>query len=402
MVILTKPTQEEIACFEQEVVTKARELTDEYPLLFAGPRSRVYNRSKANGMYLFQYGQFFKSNKVMNWEPVAREKFYSCLVQVLLALRYASENRVLPTYAEHNHLLTSQGAVMIDIVGYLSAQFSQGQGELFSSNSPAVAAVCLELLRRHVPDSPMIASLESRAMFSFGYREIDSLIVEARQLDPSVSVQRVTPVLLTLSLAHFTLKEYLADVPNWLNSKAGEVDLNKCTAKVLVRGTPARIPANRFAKNECMSDPLGPSAGTNYGEIMRELIKNIVYRLKVKLTKDSLVSVAALDCTKGLTQITLDGSGLNNVPSIEELQVHLIDSADRYIAYAHDANPELDWAPIVKISKNVSSSPLDNFKAHYYKVIVLIVRVSRRGGVRSVTSVEDIFRSVPIYCSTDF
>lgn len=114
------------------------------------------------------------------------------------------------------------------------------------------------------------------------------------------------------------------------------------------------------------------------------------------------VAVAALDCTKGLTQITLDGSGLNNVPSIEELQVHLIDSADRYIAYAHDANPELDWAPIVKISKNVSSSPLDNFKAHYYKVIVLIVRVSRRGGVRSVTSVEDIFRSVPIYCSTDF
>lgn len=406
MVIIEKPTREDIALFEREVVARACRLTDEQPLLFAGPRGCVHNRSAAHDLYVFQYGQFFKCIKVINWATLEGESFYSCLIQVLLTLKSASEHGVLPTNMTAHHLLTGRGAAMIDIVGYLSAHFPhQDHSELLSTYSSSVASVCLELLRHHVPESPLISLLENKVRHLFGHREIDGLIADVSRFDANAVVTRNLPPLLSLSRSYFTFKEYLADIPNWVASKAGESNMNKCTAKILVHGTPARITASRFATDSCLPDAATGSANANcnYGELVRELVRNIILRLKTKILKDCSVTVVALDCTRGLTRITLKAAALSSIQNVDTLDVQHVGMLDKHVAYAHDSSNILDWAPVVKITKNVTSSPLPDFNSYYYKVVILLVSIDTRGTRRgSIDKVEELFNSVPIYCTTEY
>lgn len=403
MVIIAKPTPDTILIFNREVVEKAISMTRDHPLLFAGPRTGVYNHSKAHEQYVFQYGQFFRSSKAMNWTPHEGESFYSCLTQVLLTLQHASTQGVLPAYITAHHLFTGRGAVMIDIVGYLSACFNQDRGELFSDHSSTIAGACAELLRQHAPDSPLIAELDNRALRRFGAAEIEQLLGDVRRLDATGPATRIAPSLLILSRVHFTIKEYLADIPNWIESKAGESDVNKCTAKLLVYGTPTRISASRFDKKECLPCPAGSDNNCSYGDLVKELVRNIILRLKVAVLKDSAVAVTSLDCTRGITKISLKANALLTIPRLEDLKGHNFDAVDKHIVYAHDERDILDWTPVVKISKSVTTSPLAHFNARYYKVLVLLVCIDRRLTAKgSVNTVDDLFRSVPLYCNTEF
>ncbi|KAL3991790.1 carboxyl-terminal PDZ ligand of neuronal nitric oxide synthase protein [Sarotherodon galilaeus] len=406
MVIVTNPTEDDVACFERDVVERACRLTKEHPLLFAGPRKSVYKQAKAHGLYVFQYGQFFRSTKMINWVLQRGESFYPCLMQVLLTLKAAAENNVLPTNMATEHLLLGRGAVMIDIVGYLSAHFPQpDHQQLLGTQSPRVASVCLELLSKHQPGSPLVPFLE-RCQSSFSHcHDIERLVAELSRLDVTSAIARVQPVVSSLAHTHFTFREYLADVPNWVGSRVGEANLDKCTAKVLVCGNPTRLPFTRFSKTECRPDssPGAADVTPDHGGLVKDLVRNIVLRLKAKALRGSAIAVTTLDCTQGLTKITLRASALSGIPSVDELKGHMFESLDELRLYTHDVAALLDWAPVMKITKHVTSTPLSNFSSYHYKIIILLVRIdAKETNKGAIKTLDELFRGVPLYCTTDY
>lgn len=406
MVIVTNPTEDDVACFQRDVVERACRLTKEHPSLFAGPRESVYKQAKAHGLYVFQYGQFFRSTKMINWVLQQGESFYPCLMQVLLTLKAAAENNVLPTNMATEHLLLGRGAVMIDIVGYLSAHFPQpDHQQLLGAHSPRITSVCLELLSKHEPGSPAVPFLEKCQSSFSNSQDIERLVTELSQRNVASAITRVQPVVSSLAHTHFTFREYLSDVPNWVGSRVGEANLNKCTAKVLVCGNPTRLPFTRFSKTACRPDsaPGAADATLHHSGLVKDLVRNIVLRVKAKALWDNALAVTTLDCTQGLTKITLRPSALSGVPSLDELRRDMFESLDLLCLYTHDRAALLDWAPVMKITKHVTLTPLSNFSSYHFKIIILLVHIDAKETTKgAIKTLDELFRGVPLYCTTDY
>lgn len=406
MVIVTNPTEDDVVCFQRDVVERARRLTKEHPSLFAGPRESVYKQAKAHGLYVFQYGQFFRSTKMINWVLRQGESFYPCLMQVLLTLKAAAENNVLPTNMATEHLLLGRGAVMIDIVGYLSAHFPQpDHQQLLGAHSPGITSVCLELLSKHEPGSPAVPFLEKWQSSFSNSQDIERLVTELSQRNVASAITRVQPVVSSLAHTHFTFREYLSDVPNWVGSRVGEANLDKCTAKVLVCGNPTRLPFTRFSKTACRPDsaPGAADATLDHSGLVKDLVRNIILRVKAKALWDNALAVTTLDCTQGLTKITLRPSALSGVPSVDELRRDMFESLDLLCLYTHDAAALLDWAPVMKITKHVTLTPLSNFSSYHFKIIILLVRMDAKETTKgAIKTLDELFRGVPLYCTTDY
>ncbi|KAI4792887.1 hypothetical protein KUCAC02_033082 [Chaenocephalus aceratus] len=161
-----------------------------------------------------QYAQMLKgSSPVSDWNasdpPHSVEAF---LMQVFLTLKLALDAKVLPAYiTKWKDVLIGNGAVMIDIVPYLSRHLYEPQCSLFGERLRELVRVsaldsCKARTRLHSAQTDSLA-LEP------GARAAHVLCTAIECLRDAVPSERTTPLLLTLHGNFVTFKDYASDVP---------------------------------------------------------------------------------------------------------------------------------------------------------------------------------------------
>lgn len=109
-----------------------------------------------NGMLIFQYTQLFEGCKqVFNWNTLdSPNSIYALLLQVFLTLKTALDMKLLHTNnTEWRNFLIKKGAVMIDIVPYLSRNFNKPQSSMFGEQCKCLVSICTTMVAKHLPDS---------------------------------------------------------------------------------------------------------------------------------------------------------------------------------------------------------------------------------------------------------
>ena len=388
VVILQSYDEKEIARFKDNVVGLSQSLTRAHPLIFAGPRGGSCRCSRRTGVFVFQYAQYYmQSKQLVYWnESDSPISVYVFLLQVFLTLKAALDVKLLPTHmTEWKDILIAKGAVMIDIVGYLSRSFNKPPSSLFGDQCHNLIDLCAALVEGHLPNSSLSTWLRDLTAGTSASVVLTGLIENLPEIDQS---ERITPSLLTPHGNYFTFKDYLSDIPNWLTSLGEEEthDERYARSKLLVYGTPTPIRGNQAAAD---------MSGTK----LRTLVKNIVLRMRAKIFGSSRVEVTALDCTRGLTEVTLVSSALSGIPSMDRLDPRL--HTEERGGLTHDAvSPTASkWAPVILFTKCKREGPIQDFNVVYYEIKILVVLLSQQG---SVQSLSELFRSMTTFSTTDY
>lgn len=388
MVILKSHNEEEIARFKDNVIPLSQSMTRMHPLIFAGPRGGLCKCSRHNGMFIFQYAQFFEGCKqVVNWTTEdSPNSVYAFLLQVFLTFKAALDMKLLPTHmTEWRDVLIAKGAVMIDIVHYLSMNFNKPQSSMFGDQCESLLSLCTTMVAKHLPDSNLCTWLCGLRTGTPDSHVLTESIAWLRSVDPS---ERKTPYLVTLNGNHFTFRDYMSNIPSWL-THAGEEEeaCNRSSAKLLVYGDP------KPARGDQMAEGVGDTK-------LATLVKNIVLRMKTKIFRSARLEVTTLDCTQGLTKVTLNNSALSGISSVDQLDRSRL-SNDKGNCYTHDAVSltESKWAPVIKFTMFKREGPVQEFTVEYYRMTILMVLLSPQGSVRSL---RELFQSVATFSVTDF
>lgn len=388
MIMLKSHNEKEIARFKDNVIILSQSMTRMYPLIFAGPRDGLCKCSRRNGMFIFQYAQFFKGCKqVFDWNASdSPNSVHAFLLQVFLTLKAALDTKLLPTHmTEWRDVLVAKGAVMIDIVPYLSMNFNKPQSSMFGEQCKSLVSLCTTMVAKHLPHSNLYKWLSMLSTGTPASHVLTKSIEWLRNFDLS---ERTTPYLLTLHGNFFTFRDYSSDVPNWLTYVGEEEEAhNRSSAKLLVYGDPEPFRGNQTAEG------VGDSK-------LNTLVRNIVLRMRVKIFRSSRLEVTTLDCTQGLMTVTLNSSALSGISSVDQLDGSRLLN-DNGNCYTHDAvsQTESKWAPVIMFTKFKRQGPVQELTVDYYRMKILMVLLSPQGWVRSL---RELFQSVSTFSVTDY
>ena len=386
MVILKSNDESEITRFKEIVVALSQSMTGTHPLIFAGPRDGLCKCSRGNGVFIFQYAQLFDGCKQVSDWNVSDQPYCArtLLLQVFLTLKTALDAQLLPTHMdEWKYILVSKGAVMIDIVHYLSRNFHEPRSSMFGRSCKSLIGLCAALVAKHMPDSFLSAWLCTPSTKTSA---VDVLSQSLERLRGFGVTPRQPPCLLTMEGNHFTFREYTAHRPNWLTHMGDEEgDCDRSHASLLLYGEPRPFRGNQREEN-----PGDTRLST--------LIRNIVLRMKHKLCGSRRLEVITLDCTRGLMTVTLNTSALCGVSSIDNLDRSMLLED---ICFAHDAvsQRESKWAPVVMFTRCKRQGPLQEFTSDYYRITILLVLLNLAG---SVLSLRELFRGVVTLGVTEY
>ena len=388
MVILKSQDEKEIQRFKDNVIVYSQAMTRIYPLIFAGPRDGLCKCSGRNGIFIFQYAQLFEGCKsVRDWTKVdSPNSVYPFILQVLLTLKVALDMQLLPTHmTEWKDVIISKGAVMIDIVPYLSRNFNKSKPSLFGKDCRSLVRLCTSMVTKHLPSSNLCKWL-------CGLNDSESALhVLTKSIEWLSNIafgERVMPCISTLDGNVFTLRDYSSDVSNWLTCTGEEESPHgRSVAKVLVYGVPKTVRCDQTTK--CVGDIK-----------LCKMVRNIVLRMRVKVFGSSRLEVATLDCTQGFTKVTLNNLALTGVVDVDRLpQSRLTDDNVSY--FTHDAVSQTmsKWAPVIMFAKLKRHGPVDELTVEYYTMKILMVLLNTQGGVPSLRA---LFQSVATFSVTDY
>ena len=388
MVILKSTNEKEIARFKDSVVIQSQSITQMHPLIFAGPRHGLCKCSMRKDVFIFQYAQLFDDCKqVFNWTVAdSPNSVYAFLLQVFLTLKEALDMQLLPTHmTEWRYILIGKGAVMIDIVPYLSRNFNKPLASMFSDQCKNLTGLCTTMVSKHLPDSNLCKWLCNLSTGTSTSQVLTDSIGWLRQFNND---ERTSPHLLTLIGRYFTFRDYTSEIPDWLTYLGEEEDArNKSSGKLLVYGEPQPYRGNQTAEG------LGDTK-------LSTLVRNIVLRMRVKIFGSSRLEVTTLDCTQGLTKVTLNVSALSGVVRIDQLDRSKL-LTDNGSCFTHDLVSHIDskWAPVILFTKCKRQGPVQEFTLDYYKMTILMVLLNHEG---SVLSLRELFNSVMTFSVTEY
>ncbi|TKS65578.1 Serine/threonine-protein kinase PLK4 [Collichthys lucidus] len=385
IVILKGCDANEITHFKQNVISLSKTMTQQHPLIFAGPRGELCKCSRGNGVFIFQYGQLLEDCKpVAIWnESDSPNSVYSFLLQVLLTLKTASDAMLLPTHmCEWTDILISKGAVMIDTVSYLSKNYMKPQSSLFSDKCESLISLCTTLVAKHLPESELCQWLMKLNQSTVAYQVLTGSIQWLRNFDCS---ERRIPCLMSLDDNVVTFRDYSANLSNWLTNSGeerGEEAHKRSSSNTLVYGHP-----KPFRGNQTTESALDTKLDT--------LVRNIILRMRVKIFKSLKLKVSALDCTRGLTKLTLNNATLLGISSIDQL------NPSSSSGFAHDAasKTESKWAPVIMFGKHKKQGPVQELTVESYTVTILVVLLSPNGSVKTLT---ELFQGVVMFSESDY
>jgi hypothetical protein len=113
--------------------------------------------------------------------------------------------------------------------------------------------------------------------------------------------------------------------------------------------------------------------------------------MRVKIFRTSRLEVTTLDCTQGLTKVTLDASALSVITRIDQLDrsMSLTENASRF---THDLVSQTDskWAPVIMFTKRKRQGPVEEFTSDYYKMTIIMVLLSPQGSKNPNTHPRDV------------
>lgn len=347
-----------------------------YRLLFTGPQE-LYQCSKNNMMYLFQYARHFQCKRVMEWTGGDATPL---LLQVFMTLKLAADENVLPTPLSTRHLVIGDEAAMIDIVTYLSSKFTTVTESSFGNHCPEIVPICQQLVEKHLPESHQCHKWLST--LDRGTQTKDVLDRLIAILCDGTAVPRVEPRFVDNKC--FTFRECLSDMANWTRISQGDqvsqFTKPSASAKVIVCGEPSALDVTN-------SDILP----------LDRLVKNIIFRLKAKVFGSDIVTVAALDCTKGLTKISLHTGALEDTPTLKKLDRNHFTNGTVYLHDPLVTRPK--WTSVIRIFKGLRYSPIPECTVTRYRVTILMVSVGQHGHVRSL---DDLFSGVSMVDTTEY
>ncbi|TKS92500.1 Serine/threonine-protein kinase PLK4 [Collichthys lucidus] len=341
--------------------------------------------TRGNGVFIFQYGQLLEDCKpVAIWnESDSPNSVYSFLLQVLLTLKTASDAMLLPTHmCEWTDILISKGAVMIDTVSYLSKNYMKPQSSLFSDKCESLISLCTTLVAKHLPESELCQWLMKLNQSTVAYQVLTGSIQWLRNFDCS---ERRIPCLMSLDDNVVTFRDYSANLSNWLTNSGeerGEEAHKRSSSNTLVYGHP-----KPFRGNQTTESALDTKLDT--------LVRNIILRMRVKIFKSLKLKVSALDCTRGLTKLTLNNATLLGISSIDQL------NPSSSSGFAHDAasKTESKWAPVIMFGKHKKQGPVQELTVESYTVTILVVLLSPNGSVKTLT---ELFQGVVMFSESDY
>ena len=388
MVILKSHNGKEIKRFKDNVVLLSQSMTQTFPLMFAGPRDGFSKCCRCNGVFIFQYAQFFEGCKhvLALATSDASNSAHGLLLQVFLTLKAALEWKLLPTHmTKCTDILISRGAVMIDIVSYLSRNFNKPQSSMFGEHCEGLLRLCVVMVTKHLPHSKLCKQLRAMNPETPASCILATAIERLRGFGPS---ERTTPSISTLDGNFFTFKDYASDIPNWLTAVGEEEDAHdRSSSKVLVYGRPK--PCKRDLTVEGLR-----------AVKLKTLVRDIVLRMKAKMFRLWRLEVTTLDCTQGFAKVTLKNSALCKIPSVDQLHWSRLLHDDDKNCFAHDAIlPMSTWAPVIMFTKCNQSGPTPECTFAYYSVKILMVLLGPEGTVESLT---DLFQSMSSFSVTHY
>lgn len=389
MVILKSRDEKEIARFKCNVILLSQTMTRMHPLIFDGPRDGLCKCSRSSGVFIFQYAQFFEGCKqALNWDVTdSPNSVHAFLLQLFLTLKLVVDMKLLPTHmTEWRDVLIGNGAVMIDIVPYLSRNFNKPRSSLFGEDCNNLVDLCVTMVEKHLPNSDIHKWLLDEKDLNISKSTscmLTELIKMLRCFDRS---DRTTPHLLTLHNGnYFTIRDYSSDIPNWLTCMGEEEEIPS-GAKLLVYGDLKPFRGNQAA------DSLGDTK-------LNTLVKNIVLRLRVKILGSSRLEVTTLDCTQGLMKVTLKNSALSGISSLDQLDRSTLLNKSNHFTHDASSPTEARWAPVIMFTRHNRQGPLREFTLEYYRIMILMVLLSPHGLVRSL---KELFQSVATFSVTDY
>lgn len=390
MVILKSTNEKEIARFKDCVVIQSQSMTQMHPLIFAGPRDGLCKCSMSKDVFIFQYAQLFDDCKqVFNWTVAdSPNSVYAFLLQVFLTLKVALDTRLLPTHmTEWRYILIGKGAVMIDIVPYLSRNFNKPSASMFSDQCKNLTSLCATMVAKHLPDSNLCKWLCNLSTGTSTSQVLTDSIEWLRQFNNG---ERTSPHLLTLLGRYFTFRDYTSEIPDWLTYLGEKEDArNRSCGKLLVYGEPQPYRGNQTAE--------GPGDTK-----LSTLVRNIVLRMRVKIFGSSRLEVTTLDCTQGLTKVTLNVSALSGIARIDQLDRSTELLTDNGSCFTHDLVSQIEskWAPVILFTKCKRQGPVQEFTLNYYKMTILMVLMSLEGS--AVLSLRELFNGVTTFSVTEY
>lgn len=386
MVIIKCHQEKEITRFKDNVIVLSQTMTQLHPFIFAGPRDGLCKCSRFNGMFIFQYAQLFEGCKqVSNWTvSESPNSVHSFLLQIFLTLKTALDMKLLPTYmTEWRDVLIAKGAVMIDIVSYVSRNFNKSPSSMFSDQCESLVSLCTTMVAKHLPNSELCTRLCELGTGATWH----ALTMSIEWLRSFDTRERMVLHLLTLDGNVFTFRDYSSDMSNWLTCVGEQEEAHaRSSAKLLVYGHPKSLTGDQTAE----------SVGDTK---LNTLVRNIALRLKVKIFGSSRLEVMTLDCTQGLTKVTLDNAALHGIPSVNQLDRLRLINKQRQLFHTRTVSHKSKWSPVIMFTKFQRQGPVQEFTVEYYKMTVLMVLQNPQGSVRSL---RDLFRSVTLLSGTDY
>lgn len=287
--------------------------------------------------------------------------------------------KILPMHmTEWRDVLVGNGALMIDIVPYLSSNFNKPQSTLFGEQCESLVSLCTDMVTRHLPDSNLYTWKCKLSTGMPASHVLTKSIEWLRRFDLS---ERMTLHLLTLNGNFFTFRDYKSDIHNWQTHLGDDEEArNRSGAKLLVYGDQKHFRGDQTAEG------VG-------GTTLNILVRNIVLRMRVKIFGTSRLDVTMLDCTRGLTKVILNSSALSGNSSVVQLDwSRLLNNNDSGNCFEHDATSQTESksAPVIMLKKFKRQGSLHEFNIVYYRMTILMV-LFRPGLVRSL---RELFESL--------
>lgn len=382
--ILMSRDANEIAHFKQNVICLSQNMTRLHPAIFTGPRDELSKCSGSKGALIFQYARSSEECKqVAKWtESDSPHSVYAFLLQVFLTLETALNAKVLPTHmSEWTDMLISKGAVTIDVVSYLSKNYTKPRCSMFGEKCESLPGLCAALVTKHLPDSELRRLLSGLKSETSARRVLTDSIEWLRLFARG---ERAVAHLAPLNNSVVTFKDYASNVSNWLTNTGEESPRTRSDAHMLVYGYPKPFRGNQMAES---------TGDTN----LNTLVRNLILRMKVKVFESLRLKVSALDCTRGLTKVTLYNSALSGVTGVDQLKR----SSKIGARVTHDvvSQTESKWGPVVMFEKCSRQGPVEELTVEFYKVTILVVLLSPEGSVKSL---RELFQGVTTFSESDY
>ncbi|KAE8277028.1 hypothetical protein D5F01_LYC25218 [Larimichthys crocea] len=157
---------------------------------------------------------------------------------------------LLPTHmCEWTDILISKGAVMIDIVSYLSKNYMKPQSSLFSDKCESLISLCTTIVAKHLPESELCQWLIKLNQSTVAYQVLTGSIQWLRNFDCS---ERRIPCLMSLDDNVVTFRDYSANLSNWLTNSGeerGEEAHKRSSSNTLVYGHPKPFRGNQTTES---------------------------------------------------------------------------------------------------------------------------------------------------------